>query len=114
MVEPLRYAHEMAMQNRDKIRKALEKLLEAYPQLNKQMQKNVERYGMPIVAGSLGGRWAEDLPGDVYELLEESGYRPMEIVLRPEDADAHHWSVEWYLLEWQPEKGYVRIIDKGK
>ena len=114
MVEPLIYAHEMAMGGKGDIRRALEKLIEAYPQLSKQMQKNMERYGMPVVAGSFGARWPEDLPGDVHELLEQSGYRPMEIVLRPEDSEAQHWSVEWHLLKWDPKRGYVRIIDEGR
>ena len=113
VIEPLQHAHEMAKVGEDEMKQMLEMLAEAYPQLGEEMQKNTERYGVATLAGSLGARWAEDLPQDVYDLLQFQ-YRPIEIVLRPEDAYAHHWSVDWYLLEWHPDKGYIRIIDKER
>jgi len=114
VIEPLRYAHEMSKAEPEEIGEMLERLAEVYPGLREDMERNMEQYGSPIVAGSLGARWPGDLPQDVYDLLNE--YRqPLEMVIHPQDGEAHHWAIDWYILTWDDQQGcYRRAIDVDK
>lgn len=107
-MEPLRKAHELAMQNLEVMRQEFEK----HPELKRDIEYNMMHYGVPFVAGSYGGRWREDMPKDVRDLLfEEMPYQLMEIRIYPEDRDGHHWGVEYNLLVWDEDKGFIKVVD---
>lgn len=107
-MELLRRTHEMAIKKLDDMRELIEK----NPALKMEMEYNMKRYGVPFISGSYGGRWREDLLKDVRDLLfEEMPYKLIEIRIYPEDPDGHHWGVEYNLLVWDEEKGFVKAFD---
>jgi len=110
-VELLKRAHEMAMKKLEEMRSELM----SNPILKEEIDYNMSRYGVPFICGSYGGRWREDLPRDVRNLIfEEMPYKLVEIRIYPEDPDGHHWGLEYSLLVWNEEKGFVRAIDQER
>lgn len=104
----IRKAHELAMRDLQSIREELEK----NPELKKEIDYNMNAYGIPFLSGSHGGRWREDLPKDVRNLLfEEMPYQLVEIRIYPEDPDGHHWGVEYSVLRPNGDQGFVKAID---
>ena len=94
------------------LRAVLHQVIKALPvEMREQLERAQADQGPGCVSSTTGGLWVEDIPGEVEELL--SGMlrgRQVEIVIRPEDEDGHHWSVGWYLLE-PDENGRLMRVD---
>ena len=59
-------------------------------------------------------RSKEYLPSDLSDILFQIvPDKAAEVIIKPEDQDCHHWSIEYYLLKWDKDKGYVRGL-KGE
>lgn len=69
---------------------------------------------MPFLNRYEGALWKEDLPGRIDELLnQEMPLELLEIIIKPEDSDGHHWGLEYYVLTEINDKLY-RAIDIQK
>jgi hypothetical protein len=112
-MEVLKKVHELTMRKIELMRKQVEQ----DPQLSNYMERNMRDYGVPFLSLSYGGRWRENLPKDVRDLLfEDLPHQLVEIRVYPEDPDGHHWGVEYNLLLWDEVKGFVKAVDyeRGK
>ena len=95
-IVPLDMAHQLAQGTLEKMSDAFR---ESIPGLEEEIQKNMARYGVPFLSGSYGGLWREDLSGTVARILnkEAKGNR-VQITVKPEDEEGHHWMVEYRIL----------------
>jgi hypothetical protein len=71
---------------------------------------NMQQYGFPVLHAAFGGKWLEDLYSDVAKLLDCARSVPLEIIVKPEDPELHHWSLEFYVLA-QENGRLVRAIE---
>lgn len=107
-MEPLRKAHQLAMQSTEGLRRELEQ----NPDFKKQVEYNIRTYRVPFISGSYGARWKEDLVKDVSQLLHEDfPHHLVEVRVYPEDPDGHHWGVEYNLVVWDSDRGFVKAVD---
>lgn len=107
---PLKYAHRLA---REQTKTLLQDLYKEFPGIKEEMEYNLKKYGVPILHSSQGGLWKEDLANEVRDIA--SNYHCLtEIVIRPEDADGHHYELEWYVLTDGENGELRRAIDIEK
>lgn len=89
----------------------LGRVIENLPEEVRQHIQRVQAdHGLGCISSVTGGLWVEDIVGEVEELLFGmlKGHL-VEVVIRPEDGDGHHWSVAWHLLEPDEEGRLVRV-----
>ena len=89
----------------------LSHVIESLPaEIRQQIERTQADHGLWCLSSTTGGLWMEDIPDEVEELLFGmlKGHL-VEIVIRPEDVDAHHWSVSWHLLEPDESGRLVRV-----
>ena len=104
VLEPLEYAHKIAQQHTNGL---LQELYKEFPELQQEMEYNLNRYGTPILHSVKGGLWAEDLANEVHSLMSSS-YRPVEITIRPSDPDGHHYQMDWFVLTYDETRDELR------
>lgn len=89
-------AHEYTKTTQEEI---LKLLLEKYPELSKEYEYNIRKYGYPVLGSEQGGLWKEELAEKVQDLLyKEFSHELIEINIRPEDPDCLRWSCDYNIL----------------
>ena len=78
--------------------------------IKKETQYNLQHYNFPVLHSSFGGKWLEDIPSDIQEILKYAHQVPLEIIVKPEDLDGHHWEIDFYILKEINGK-YIRAIE---
>jgi len=105
----LKKAHELSKIEQKELLKIL---LEKYPELSKEIEYNLKHYGTPLISSTQSALWQEELPKKLEELLyKELAGIPVEIKIYPDDADLHHWSIEYNVLKMQPDGTFIKAID---
>jgi hypothetical protein len=78
----------------------------------KEVEYNMKSYGVPILSGTHHVEGREHVASYVRDVLyEELTDKPVRITVYPEDADARCWGVDYDLLVWDNEYGFVKAID---
>ena len=104
----LKIAHEAAKVKQENL---IETLLSKYPELAREFEYNIKKYGYPILSQSQGGLWKEELSEKVQELLfQQFPLDLIEINIRPDDIDGHHWNVDYHILT-ERNGNLVKAID---
>lgn len=95
------------------LRAVLQQVIAALPEeMREQIEQVQADRGLGCVSSVTGGLWVEDIAGQVADLLFGTlAGRLVEIIIRPEDSDGHHWSVSWCLLE-PDENGRLICVDR--
>lgn len=92
----MKKAHEAAKLKQQEL---LDILLLKSPELAKEFEYNIRKYGVPFLNQYEGALWKEELPEKVNELLNQKFPLDLiEINIKPEDEDGHHWGIECNLL----------------
>lgn len=111
-MDPLKKAHDLAYQS---AQGSLEKLLSQYPEIRQQVESNLKQHGVPVLSAAYDARWREDIAQDVANLLyQELPQHLLEITIRPEDPEGHHWSVEYHVLTHDENGNLVRASEKQR
>jgi hypothetical protein len=78
----------------------------------KEVEYNMKHYGVPILSGTHHVEEREHVPSYVRDVLfEEMTDKLVRISVYPEDEDGQRWGVDYDLLVWDNEYGFVKAID---